>query len=143
PTDAPPPANPPMQRNATNSASVGAEALPAADTKYNTASTNSTRRRPRISAGFPAVNAPTIVPMSAEATAKPRRKLSSANARWSASVVPEMTAVSNPNSRPPRAATSALKTTGLRDLTAVDLGWEEASAERLAAALQTIATKWG
>ena len=57
----------------------------------------------------------TIVPMSAEATAKPSQKSLRTKTRCSDSVVPEMTAVSNPNSRPPSAATSELNTTGVRD----------------------------
>ncbi|GJG87517.1 hypothetical protein tb265_26980 [Gemmatimonadetes bacterium T265] len=55
--------------------------------------------------------------MSADVTANPSQNASSENTRWSASVVPEITAVSNPKSNPPRAATSALKTTEVREVT--------------------------
>jgi len=55
-------------------------------------------------AGLPAAIAPTMVPIRALATVKPSPKLLSRYTSWRASVVPEMTAVSNPNKRPPRAA---------------------------------------
>jgi len=63
-------------------------------------------RRPYQSAGQPAVNAPTIVPISALATVNPSHPADSPNTLLSQSVVPEMTAVSNPNSKPPNAATT-------------------------------------
>ena len=50
-----------------------------------------------------------IVPTSALATVNPRVKLVSRKTSVSASVVPEMTAVSNPKSRPPSEATIVLK----------------------------------
>src|SRR5580700_1442191 len=65
-------------------------------------------RRPKRSPGRPASMAPTTVPQIAMETVMPRLF----DDRWktcdSWPVVPEMTAVSNPNSRPPKAATTVL-----------------------------------
>src|SRR5579883_1492013 len=67
-------------------------------------------RRPNRSPTYPASPAPMIVPQSAQDTVTP----SVAGLRWktwvSAWVVPAMTAVSKPKSRPPRAATRVLIT---------------------------------
>ena len=52
-----------------------------------------------------------MVPISAEATVKPNQNSSSPNTDSSASVVPEITAVSKPKRRPPSAATMVLKKT--------------------------------
>ena len=67
--------------------------------------------RPNRSAIFPATNAPAMVPISAIATVKPRPLSERWNTALSASVVPEITAVSNPKIRPPSEATIALRTT--------------------------------
>src|ERR1700722_9664139 len=65
-------------------------------------------RRPKRSPGNPASMAPTTVPQIAIETVIPKLF----EDRWktceSWPVVPEMTAVSNPNSRPPKAATTVL-----------------------------------
>ncbi len=68
----------------------------------------STLLRPQKSAGLPAKIDPTIVPIKAMATVKPREFSFRPYVVLSASVVPEMTAVSKPKRKPPRAATMAL-----------------------------------
>ena len=65
-------------------------------------------RRPKVSAGLPTAHEPTMVPKIAEATVKPCQSSLSLKAFVRSSVVPEMTIVSKPNNRPPKAATSAL-----------------------------------
>jgi hypothetical protein len=65
--------------------------------------------RPQALAGQLTSTEPTIVPTSALATVNPSEKLLSWKTFVSASVVPEMTAVSKPKSRPPREATIVLK----------------------------------
>ena len=52
--------------------------------------------------------APMIVPIRALESVKPSRKFLSSKVFFNQSVVPEITAVSNPKSRPPRAATTVL-----------------------------------
>src|SRR5579862_2002030 len=65
-------------------------------------------RRPKRSPGNPASMAPTTVPQIAIETVIPRLFDDRLKTCDSWPVVPEMTAVSNPNSRPPRAATTVL-----------------------------------
>lgn len=72
--------------------------------------TSSIGLRPNRSAGAPATSEPMTVPISAEATVKPRLASESAKRACNAVVVPDITAVSNPNSSPPSAAPSALST---------------------------------
>src|SRR5580700_1925502 len=107
-TDAAPTATPPRNRKNRRAYQFHAPAQPAAAMRNSTASSVSTGRRPHQSAGRPALSAPTIVPISALETVNPSRLSLSENARRNASVVPEITAVSNPNSSEPSAATIAL-----------------------------------
>ena len=79
------------------------------DARKSTAKTASTGRRPHQSLGRPTSNAPNSVPIRALETVKPSVLSSSPNTLRSASVVPEMTAVSNPNRNDPNAATTALR----------------------------------
>lgn len=72
---------------------------------------NSIFLRPNMSVSLPAHRAPTMVPISAIATVKPRPLLERWKTSFSASVVPEITAVSNPKISPPSEATIALRTT--------------------------------
>ncbi len=65
-------------------------------------------RRPRRSAGLPALRAPIIVPIKALEVVNPCQKSLSPHSVCRAPSAPEMTAVSNPNRSPPNAATSAL-----------------------------------
>src|ERR1017187_1409334 len=109
-TDAPPTATPPSQRKKSSAYQFHARAQPSAAITNSTASIASTGRRPHQSAGRPTRARPTTVPSSALDTVNPRR-LSLSMYTWrKASVVPEITAVSKPNSSDPRAATTALIT---------------------------------
>jgi hypothetical protein len=63
--------------------------------------------RPSESAGFSITTEPTIVPMSADATVKPSQNSSNPKSCWMAFSAPEITAVSKPKRRPPKAATAA------------------------------------
>src|SRR5690348_1618059 len=107
-TDAPPTASPPTNRKIMNGHQPHASAQPMAEAKYRAPSRNSIARRPRASAGLPTVMAPRMVPINALATVKPSVNGVRANVSLSQSVVPEITAVSKPNSRPPNDATSVL-----------------------------------
>src|SRR6266446_1901222 len=107
-TEALPTATPPNQRKNNSAYQFQATAQPAAETKKRTASTARTGRRPHRSAGRPASKEPTIVPISALDTVKPRKKLLSWKTFCKDSVVPEITAVSKPNKNEPKAATTAL-----------------------------------
>jgi hypothetical protein len=69
---------------------------------------NNTARRPNLSAGRPTAKEPMIVPINAVATVNPSIELVKPNTVVSASVVPEITAVSKPNSSPPKAAINVL-----------------------------------
>ena len=110
-TEEPPMPRPPMKRKATSEYQSHEKAQPMAEMKYSTPMSCRAPRRPLRSPRIPANNAPTMVPHSALATVKP----SARSERWKVSVrarvVPAMTAVSNPNSKPPSAATTVLRTT--------------------------------
>ena len=90
---------------------VGARAVARAPTPKRIPIQNRTGLRPKWSARRPATIAPRIVPMVAMATIMPSPKEDSAYRALSFSSAPEMTAVSKPNSRPPREATIALRMT--------------------------------
>ncbi len=107
-TEAPPTATPPSQRKKSSAYQLQASPQPTAEMTKSTASSASTGRRPHQSAGRPTSNAPTMVPNSALETVKPSRLSLSSYTSRKASVVPEITAVSKPNSSDPRAATRAL-----------------------------------
>ena len=64
--------------------------------------------RPQTSAGLPAKMDPMIVPIRAMATVNPRKFSFRRKMDLRAPVVPDMTAVSKPKRKPPRAATIAL-----------------------------------
>src|SRR4051812_16590510 len=99
---------PPRKRNATSKVQLPAAAQPRAETRKVTAVANSTGRRPNRSLGAPAAREPTIVPIRALATVNPSSPPERPKTRFRASVVPEMTAVSKPKRKPPRAATTVL-----------------------------------
>src|SRR6266513_3877335 len=65
-------------------------------------------RRPNLSPGIPANRDPRTVPQRAEETVIPSANGDKRKVSVRAWVVPEMTAVSNPKRRPPRAATIVL-----------------------------------
>ena len=109
-TEAAPTATPPSHRKNSSAYQSHARAQPAAATRKSTARQASTGRRPHQSAGRPTSSDPTIVPSRALETVKPSR-LSVSEKTWRRdSVVPEITAVSNPNRNEPSAATIALST---------------------------------
>src|SRR5512147_1424411 len=107
-TDAPPTAKPPMNRKNMKENQSQASAQPIAETKNSTASAKRIPRLPKMSAGRPTTMEPMIVPISALETVKPRLASLRLKCDFSQSVVPEITAVSKPNRRPPKAATRAL-----------------------------------
>src|SRR5436853_795995 len=109
-TEDPPIPNPPIRRNRTSEYQFHATAQPTAEITYNTAITRRLSRRPYRSPGNPASIAPKIVPHSALATVTPSRPGESWYVWVSAAVVPEITAVSNPNQRPPHVAITVLLT---------------------------------
>src|SRR5438445_2063521 len=109
-TDDPPIPSPPTKRNRTREYQFQARAQPTDEITYNTAMTRKLSRRPYRSPGNPASIAPKIVPHSALATVTPSRPGESWYVWVSAAVVPEITAVSNPNKRPPKAAITVLLT---------------------------------
>src|SRR3974390_732449 len=108
-TEDPPMANPQITRKAINHPQFHATAHPIEETRYRTANTRRLSRLPYLSPGIPAVIAPMIVPNNALETVSP----SVAGVKWNssvnASVVPEITTVSNPNNNPPNAATTVLR----------------------------------
>src|SRR5881275_2681415 len=107
-TDDPPIPSPAKNRNSTSADQFHARAQPSAETRYRTASPRRLSRRPYLSPKRPAVAAPMIVPQSALETVKPSAPGERPYVVVSACVVPAMTAVSKPNSRPPSAATTVL-----------------------------------
>src|SRR3989442_790640 len=107
-TDDPPIARPATKREATSDVQFQARAQPRAETRYRMAITRRLSRRPYRSPGIPASIAPTMVPQSAIETVSPRDAAESWYSNVRACVVPAITAVSNPNSRPPRPATTVL-----------------------------------
>src|SRR5271168_1468147 len=107
-TDDPPIPSPPIKRDTSSAGQFHANAQPTDDTKYNTAINRKLSRRPYFSPGRPPVIAPITVPASAEETVTPRDHSERWNSNFNARVAPEITAVSNPKSNPPSAATIAL-----------------------------------
>src|SRR5579884_2337353 len=107
-TDEPPIPRPPMNRKSTSADQPQAKAQPKAEIKYNTAITRRLSRRPYRSPGIPASIAPKTVPQSALATVIPKEAGERRYVRVRACVVPAITAVSNPNNKPPKAATTVL-----------------------------------
>src|SRR2546422_6841621 len=109
-TEDPPIPSPPMKRNATSEGQFHAAAQPRAETKYKMAMSRRLSRRPSLSPGNPASIDPMTVPQRALATVMPNIPGESWKVCLRAPVVPEMTAVSKPNRRPPSAATTVLFT---------------------------------
>src|SRR3954471_23548487 len=107
-TDDPPMPSPAKNRNTTRDDQLHARAQPSDDTRYRTARPRRLSRRPYLSPKNPAVAAPMIVPHSALETVKPSAPGERPYVVLNARVVPAITAVSKPNSRPPSAATIVL-----------------------------------
>src|ERR1700761_5897671 len=107
-TDEPPTPRPPIKRKSSSESQFHARPQPSAEMRYRIAITRRLSRRPLRSPGMPASDAPRIVPNSATATVKPNPQPDSVKVFFNPAVVPEITAVSKPNSRPPSAATTVL-----------------------------------
>src|ERR1700728_1949962 len=107
-TDDPPTPRPPMNRKTNSAFQLHAIPQPSAEIRYRIAITRRLSRRPFRSPGIAASDAPRIVPTSAIATVNPSPHSDKAKVFFNPAVVPEMTAVSNPNSNPPSAATTVL-----------------------------------
>src|SRR5208337_2669040 len=107
-TEEPPMPRPPMKRATTSAGQFHAKAQPRAEIRYSTAISRKLSRRPYRSPGMPASMAPNTVPKSALKTVNPSDQGESWNVTRKAPMVPAITAVSNPNSRPPKAATTVL-----------------------------------
>src|SRR5579875_695753 len=107
-TEEPPTPSPPINRNTSSASQFHAIPHPTAEIKYKIAIARRLSRRPLRSPGTPASDAPKIVPSSAIETVKPRPHSDSAKVFFNPAVVPEITAVSKPNSSPPSAATTVL-----------------------------------
>src|ERR1035437_7483883 len=107
-TEEAPMPSPPMNRAPTKEYQSNANAQPRAEIRYSTAVMRKLPRRPYRSPGIPPNMAPRMVPQSAADTVNPSSAGLSENLVVSAAVVPAITAVSNPNSSPPSAATTEL-----------------------------------
>lgn len=102
-TDAPPTPSPPINRKNKKLYQSHARPDPSAEIRYKIASRINTERRPNLSAGLLINIAPMMVPIRALATENPSWKDVNSNVVLNHSVVPEITAVSNPKRSPPRA----------------------------------------
>ena len=107
-TDAMPTPTPPMMRATINTVKLGGMAENRADTKKNKADPIRTGFRPKRSPAQPDTAAPTTHPLSAELPNHPFCRSLSPNWVCTKSNVPEMTAVSKPNKKPPREATKQI-----------------------------------
>src|ERR1035438_6363999 len=104
-TEDAPMASPPTMRKQMREPQLQAAAQPMADARYSAPSALRQARRPYRSLGALALHEPTTVPHKALETVMPSRAGESEKVSVSDLVVPEITAVSNPNNSPPRAAT--------------------------------------
>ncbi len=102
--------NPPTMRAQTSSVEDLARPHHTADTVKNTALRSSTRLRPKRSLSIPAASAPQKQPTIADPTTHPSILSDKLNSVVNIVSVPEMTAVSKPNSSPPKAATTQIIT---------------------------------
>ena len=110
-TDATPIAAPPIRRHRIRSYTPMGNPWPIDAMKNITAAISMTGRRPNRSASDPVNQAPTAEPMRAIDTTKPMANDPRLNVSLIAEVAPLMTAESQPNSRPPRAAVVARRMT--------------------------------
>src|SRR6185503_10483426 len=109
-TDEAPTASPPMIRKKINKAHAETEAHPMAATINMTAMVCSTFLRPYFLAGMLANIAPAIVPKRLDDTVNPCHPELRCQRPSNVFSAPEITTVSNPNKKPPRAAMSAIRT---------------------------------
>jgi hypothetical protein len=110
-TDAPPMPRPPINLKTKKRYQLLVKAHPRADIKKKAPSRDMIGLRPNFSVGLPELIDPIIVPIRATATVKPNRKSPRLNTCSNDEIVPEMTAVSKPNKKPPSAATIVLQST--------------------------------
>src|SRR5882757_5163029 len=109
-TEEAPTAIPPIKRKRMNRPQAEMEAVPIAAKKYKAAITINTLLRPYFLAGTPAIREPNTVPIRLEETVNPCQKELSDHIFSMIFSAPEITAVSKPNKKPPRAAISAIRT---------------------------------
>jgi hypothetical protein len=100
---------PPINLKVTNSNHIEEAAQPTAERRYKIAITINTFFRPYFWAGLPAMSDPITVPIKLEATVKPCQNEVSCQSDWMVFSAPEITAVSNPNKKPPNAAITAIR----------------------------------
>jgi hypothetical protein len=108
-TEAAPMPTPPRNLEMSSIYQFAAKAHPKEDTKYSSAHSHNIARLPYASPGFPIMMDPRTVPMRAMETVKPSVASVSPNNGRRNRVVPEITAVSNPNRNPPSADTIVAK----------------------------------
>jgi hypothetical protein len=106
-TEAAPMARPPTNRHSISPVTPPGNADPIADTMNTTAATCIVRGRPRRFATRPAYHAPTAQPMRAIDTTKPVCVGEVPNCATIPGTAALITEESNPNRKPPRAATAA------------------------------------
>src|SRR6218665_1579193 len=112
-TEEPPMAIPPINRAIESdqkshpSKQPPASENPAAETIKKTPKTIRQLRRPARSAGFELIKEPRMVPTKADDTTNPMDHSESPKSSLTEAVVPAMTAVSKPNSKPPNDETAA------------------------------------
>src|SRR5882762_3146103 len=109
-TEDAPTAIPPIIRNTMNRSQADTDAQPTAATMKNTAMTCKTFLRPYFLAGAPAIMEPRIVPSKLEATVNPCQKELRDQILSRIFSAPEITTVSKPNKKPPKAAIRAIRT---------------------------------
>src|SRR5690348_10000068 len=109
-TDAMPTPTPPTMRHRIRSHMPVTRPEPIALAASSRAATCMVRTRPRRSASVPAYQAPAAEPSRAQDTARPILAASSSKPPRMASTAPLITAVSNPNRKPPSAAAAAINT---------------------------------
>src|SRR5690348_838429 len=102
---------PAMTRQAISHATEPASPAPIAPIASDNAATCMVRTRPKRSASRPAYHAPSAEPSRAMDTANPVSAALSPKAWRRESTAPLITAVSNPNRKPPRAAAAAISAT--------------------------------
>src|SRR6218665_1326880 len=106
-TEEPPMAIPPINSAIESDKKAPANEHPAAETIKKPPKTIRQLRRPARSAGFELIKEPRRVPPKADDTTNPIDHPESRKTSLSEAVVPAMTAVSKPNSKPPNDETAA------------------------------------
>lgn len=102
---------PPMIRLITRMSKLDATAQPNADNRNNAAEIIIVGFLPNLSLSVPATDTPKIEPTNAQPTYQPLSMVVKLNCELTWITVPEITAVSYPNKKPPNAATKDKKAT--------------------------------